>query len=134
MPELQADDSEAGRHQASQQVGPEAEQGGAVPGVAPSPGAVTLTPEQQNELVKKVQASLLRQAKRNRHTGIALPGTKPSPPPSCPPQTIADLIKILQTFPQDLLPLITNGDLPNTEINSISIGPADFGQAVILSR
>jgi hypothetical protein len=48
--------------------------------------------------------------------------------------TVADLITELQKMPQDLMPLITNGDLPNAEIGSVATAPADFGLLVLLSR
>jgi len=48
--------------------------------------------------------------------------------------TVADLIEALKAMPQDLRPFITNGDLDNTPVTSVSVEAADFGQLVLISR
>jgi hypothetical protein len=48
--------------------------------------------------------------------------------------TVADLIAELRKMPQDLVPFITNGDLPAVPVASVSTAPADFGLLVLISR
>ena len=40
------------------------------------PGIVKLTEEQLQEIVKRVQAAILKQAKRSRRTGVQMPPEK----------------------------------------------------------
>lgn len=48
--------------------------------------------------------------------------------------TVADLIEALKAMPQDLRPFITNGDLPDAPVTSVSVAAADYGQLVLISR
>jgi len=49
--------------------------------------------------------------------------------------TVADLIEVLKTLPQDLPPYITNGDLPDAPVVSATVQAAEgYGQMVLISR
>ena len=48
--------------------------------------------------------------------------------------TVADLIGLLQAMPGDLPAYITNGDLPDAPVASVSVAAADYGQLVLISR
>ena len=91
--------------------------------------------EEITDLAKKIQKSLLKQAARNPGR-ISLPSRpKMQPGEPVPVNTIADLIEALKNMPQDLVPYLTNGDLPNIPLATVSIEAADgYGQIVLLSR
>lgn len=46
---------------------------------------------------------------------------------------VAWLAELLKPVPQDLVPYITNGDLPSAPIASVSVQAADFGEFVLIS-
>jgi hypothetical protein len=48
--------------------------------------------------------------------------------------TVTDLIALLESMPQDLTVRITNGDLPDADIGSVSVQAAGYGQLVLISR
>jgi len=48
--------------------------------------------------------------------------------------TVAQLIELLKAMPQDLDVFITNGDLPDAPAAGVSVGAADYGQLVLISR
>lgn len=56
--------------------------------------------------------------------------------------TVAELIAALQKLPQDLAPFvtiapgaltITNGEVQKAQVVSAAVGPADFGQLVVIT-
>jgi hypothetical protein len=48
--------------------------------------------------------------------------------------SVADLIVLLQGMPQDLTVRITNGDLPDADIGSVTVQAAGYGQLVLIAR
>jgi hypothetical protein len=50
-----------------------------------------------------------------------------------PISTVADLVRALLELPQDLPVFVTNGDLPAVPVGGVAVGPADFGQLVLIS-
>ena len=48
--------------------------------------------------------------------------------------TVAELISQLKTMPGDLDAYITDGDLDNVPVASVSVAAADYGQLVLISR
>jgi hypothetical protein len=69
-PELDRDDLPVEAPDAPQE---EKQEGEAVAEEAPEENRVNFTPAQIDSLTRQIQAALLRQAKRSRRTGIALP-------------------------------------------------------------
>ena len=48
--------------------------------------------------------------------------------------TVAELIGLLADMPAGLPVFITNGDLPDAPVASVSVAAADYGQLVLISR
>lgn len=48
--------------------------------------------------------------------------------------TVTELIELLKAMPGDLQVFVTNGDLDNVPVMSVSVEAADYGQLVLVSR
>ena len=48
--------------------------------------------------------------------------------------TVVELIGLLADMPAGLPVFITNGDLPDAPVASVSVEAADYGQLVLISR